>query len=251
MTARVLESWTAFLSLGTQQLPENTKPTAAKTTVLAWCRLIDSSKCVLPALVERGAEDRGMSLPSAHPSPMDIFQLSAMPSCRRLFSDGSSPSRVCLYPDAPPATMSLHDTYAHRGYAERSRRARVWDPSSAVYAEGASERHAASPASCNVESNEERDRGGTFAIPGARASTRDCQREKRNRRNCVGADADHPVEMDWKEVKRIFRGFQADWVRPPVFIPSCFRNVSLCFIIVCSPLRNFFSGISMSSSFRL
>lgn len=86
----------------------------------------------------------------------------------------------------------------------------MWDPSSAVYAEGASEHHAASPASCNVEWNERRDRGGTsmMALPGAKASTRDRQREKRNRRKCVAEDAHHPVEMDWKKVTIIFRGFQ-------------------------------------------
>lgn len=102
----------------------------------------------------------------------------------------------------------------------------MWDPSSAVYAEGASEYRAASPASCNVN-DERRDRGGgvVMAFPGARANTRDCQREKGNRRKYVGADADQPVEMDWKEVMKVFRGFQADWAIPP-FLFQLFLGTS-------------------------
>lgn len=80
----------------------------------------------------------------------------------------------------------------------------MWDPESVLYAEGAGEDHAASPRSCHGGWNEGGERGSTFVMsfPGARDNSRDSRCEKRNRRQCVAADADHPVEMDWKEVTR-------------------------------------------------
>ena len=151
-----------------------------------------------------------------------------------------------------PHLLRCHPTLcADRGYAERSRRARAWDPESAVYAKGASTDHAASPESCNVEWNGGRERGDTFmmACPGARDDARDHRSEKRNRHKCVAADEGHPVEMDWKEVTRRFGGLQADWVKPTFFF--FFGIVSLCFIVLSNTLRSNCLGAYIYRSVRV
>lgn len=159
----------------------------------------------------------------------------------RLLSGSLSVSTTFLI-RVPRLPNILPTLRTDRGYAERSRRSRVWDPESPVYAGGVGEGHptspnaasprscdAASPRSCNAGWNEGKERGGTFTIafPGEMDSTRNRKRKTRNRWRGVAADADRPVEMDWKEVTGRFRGFQVGWERDQPFTFSfCFRKDS-------------------------
>jgi len=74
-----------------------------------------------------------------------------------------------------------------RGYAERSRRERTWDPGSAFYAEGASKHHTRASLP-----NGRRTRGAN------RAPSMSGVRNRRPRSR--GSMDVHPVDMDWEKV---------------------------------------------------
>lgn len=83
-----------------------------------------------------------------------------------------------------------------RGYAERSRREKTWDPGSTFYAEGASKHHVSGPRLCNMRRKGGRGSGANGAPSVDTATKRKHQRDRRR----VSADT-HPVDMDWAKVK--------------------------------------------------
>lgn len=84
-----------------------------------------------------------------------------------------------------------------RGYSDRSRRERIWDPGSAFYAEGASRHHHSDPRVGGLG-------GGSsdkFRIYCGKACDRgEGRRERRQRRRRVCAEVELPVDMDWTKV---------------------------------------------------
>lgn len=164
-----------------------------------------------------------------------LFSVPTIPSPRGtiFFPAAYHSPRLCLSGRPSATTPSV---CTDRGYAERSRRSRVWDPESPVYAKEDSKGHhsanprprdAASPRPYNVGWNEGKERSGTLTTtsPGEGYSTRDRNHKTRNRRKRLAADADHPLEMDWKEVTRNFRGFSG-WLGENNHQINCFGNIS-------------------------
>lgn len=114
------------------------------------------------------------------------------------------PFAACLLKDArsflllavwrfPPV---LSRANGFRGYAERSRREKTWDPGSTFYAEGASKHHVSGPRLCNMRRKGGRGSGANGAPSVDTATKRKHQRDRRR----VSADT-HPVDMDWAKVK--------------------------------------------------
>ena len=89
-----------------------------------------------------------------------------------------------------PGYYSVSHDNGHRGYAERSRRERTWDPGSAFYAEGAS-KHYTGPRLPNGRCRG----GGGGGAHGAR------NKKHRVRRPGSRGSVDvHPVDIDWEKV---------------------------------------------------
>lgn len=83
----------------------------------------------------------------------------------------------------------------HRGYADRSRRERTWDPGSTFFAEGASKHHFSGPSSRNRRMKGGRGSGVHGAPSMGGATKRKHQRDRRRNSTDV-----HPVDMDWEKV---------------------------------------------------
>lgn len=87
-----------------------------------------------------------------------------------------------------------------RGYAERSRMARTWDPGSIFHSEGAGRRHVADPKVSKKDWNGRKTWDGAM-FPRGFCGPGSSNLQKRHRRNRPSLDAHHPVEMDWNEVR--------------------------------------------------
>lgn len=83
----------------------------------------------------------------------------------------------------------------HRGYAERSRKERTWDPGSTFFAEDANKNHGSGPQSYNRRMDGGKGIDVNGAPPRGKATKRQHQRDRRRASAKV-----HEMEMDWGKV---------------------------------------------------
>ncbi|CAM9113005.1 unnamed protein product [Ectocarpus fasciculatus] len=110
----------------------------------------------------------------------------------------------CLY--ASSSQRVNHRKRVFRGYSDRSRRERTWDPGSEFYAEGASKHSMVRPSPCNGRINggwrggkgESLSRGSLRQKVKGDATKRKHRRDSRHQSRLSGDD--DPVDMDWEKV---------------------------------------------------
>ncbi|CBJ27253.1 hypothetical protein Esi_0063_0079 [Ectocarpus siliculosus] len=138
--------------------------------------------------------------PSTGPGPIDAGDSGGgKPKLPRGTTDTGGPledMENSLY--ASSSQRVNHRKRVFRGYSDRSRRERTWDPGSEFYAEGASKHSMVRPSPCTGRINGNRIGGKGDPRQEDDTTKRKHRRDKRHQSRISGDDV--PVDMDWEKV---------------------------------------------------